>query len=156
MRRTFVVLVAFIVVMGLTTTAVANAPAEHFTEDVTGDQFVCDDAVYTITSGEIRIVVHEGSAAQGNQNFTLTLTPRSVVAEDELGNPVSIVGASWAGGAFNANTGGQVFTFTDKFQIVSKGGGTVGSLNVTFHVTAQPNNFVIKEFDIGNCSPPAE
>lgn len=156
MRRTPVVLVAFIAVMALATTTVANAPAERFTEDVTGDQFVCDDAVYTITSGEIRIVVHEGSAAQGNQNFTLTLTPQKVVAEDELGNPVSIVGAFWVGGAFNANTGGEVFTLTDKFQIVSQGGGTVGSVNVTFHVTAQPNNFVIKEFDIGNCSSPAE
>jgi hypothetical protein len=151
MRRTFVVLVAFAVVMGLTTTVLANGPAEHFIEDVTGVQFVCDDAVYAITSGEIRVVVHDGSAAQGNQNSTFTLTPIKVVAEDESGNQVSIVGATWLGGAFNANTGGGVFTLTDKFQLLSKGGGTVGNVNVTFHVTAQPNNFVIKEFDIGSC-----
>lgn len=155
MRRTTVLVVAFIATMALATT-VAAGPAEKFTEDVTGDQFVCDDATYTITSGEIQIVVHEGSAAQGNGNFTFTLTPRNVVAEDEFGNPVSIAGALWLGGAFNANTDGEVFTVTDKFQILSKGSGTVGSVNATFHITAQPNNFVLKEFDFGNCASPEE
>jgi hypothetical protein len=155
MRRTAVVLVSFVAVLALATTVLADGPAERLTVPVTGDQFVCDDAVYTITSGEVQIVLHEGSAAQGNQNFTFTLTPRKVVAEDELGNVVSIVGVTWAGGAFNANTDGEVFTATDKFQLVSKGDGTVGRVNATFHVTAQPNNFVIKDFDLGNCSVPA-
>jgi hypothetical protein len=155
MRRTAVALVSLIAVMALATTVLADGPAERLTVPVTGDQFVCDDAVYTITSGEVQIVVHEGSAAQGNQNFTFTLTPRKVVAEDELGNVVSIVGVTWAGGAFNANTSGVVFTATDKFQLVSKGSGTVASVNATFHVTAQPNNFVIKDFNLGNCSVPA-
>lgn len=151
MRRTSVVLVVFAVVMGLTTTVLANGPAAHFIEDVTGVQFICDDTVYTITSGDIRVVVHDGSAAQGNQNSTFTLTPIKVVAEDESGNPVSIVGATWLGGAFNANTGGGVFTLTDKFQLLGERGGIVGNVNVTFHVTDQPNNLVIKDFDVGNC-----
>ncbi|MGH8944903.1 MAG: hypothetical protein ACRDVL_01995 [Acidimicrobiia bacterium] len=154
MRRTAVLLVAFVAVMALAVTVLASGPAQKFTVPVTGEQFVCDDAVYAITSGEVQIVIHEGSAAQGNQNFTTTVTPRKVVAEDESGDPVSIVGAFWVGGAFNANTGGEVFTFTDKFQILSTGGGTVGNVNVTFHVTAQPNNFVLNDFDLGNCSSP--
>jgi hypothetical protein len=37
---------------------------------------------------------------------------------------------------------------------VSKGGGTVDSVNLTFRVTAQPNNFVVKDFDFGTCAPP--
>jgi hypothetical protein len=156
MRRTVVLLVVVVAVMASATAALANGPAEKFTFPVTGEQFVCDDAIYTITSGEVQIVTHEGSAAQGNANFTFTLTPHKVVAEDELGNVVSIVGAEWAGGAFNANTGGEVFTLTQKFQLVSEGGGTVGNVNVTFHVTAQPNNFVLNDFDFGNCSPPEE
>jgi hypothetical protein len=156
MRRPTVLLIAFIAVMALATSVAASGPALKFTEDVTGEQFVCDDAVYTITSGEIQLVTHEGSAAQGNTNFTVTVTPRDVVAEDESGNPVSIVGAFWAGGAFNANSFGEVFTLTDKFQIVSSGGGTVGTVNVTFHVTFQQDNFVIKDFDFGNCSTPEE
>lgn len=154
MRRTIVSVFSLGVVMALATAALANGPAERFTEDVTGDQIVCEDATYTITSGEIRIVVHEGAAAQGNENFTFTLTPRKVVAVDESGNLVSVVGAFWGGGAFNANTGGEVFTFTGKLQLVSKGGGSVDSVNVTFHVTAQPNNLVIKEFDFGTCEEP--
>lgn len=156
MRRTVVLLFVVVAVMASATSALANGPAEKFTFPVSGDQFVCDDAIYTITSGEVQIVVHEGSAAQGNANFTFTLTPRKVVAVDELGNVVSIVGAHWAGGVFNANTGGEVFTFTDKFQLVSQGGGSVGNVNVTFHVTAQPNNFVVNDFDFGNCSSPEE
>jgi hypothetical protein len=156
MRRTFASFVVFVAVMALATAALANGPAERFAEDVTGDQIFCEDATYTVTSGEIRIVVHEGTAAQGNHNATFTLTPSKVVAEDEFGNEVSLVGAFWGGGAFNANTGGEVFTFTGKLQLVSKEGGTVGNVNVTFHVTAQPNNFVLNDFDFGNCSSPPE
>lgn len=156
MRRTVVSVLALGVVMALATAAMANGPAERITEDVTGDQIICEDATYTVTSGEIRIVTHEGAAAQGNQNFTFTLTPLKVVAEDEFGNVVSLAGAFWGGGAFNANTLGEVFTFTGKLQLVSKGGGSVGSVNVTFHVTAQPNNFVLKEFNFGTCQEPTD
>ena len=42
--------------------ALANQPAVHFTEDVTGDVFACDTAVYTVTSGTVSIVVHEGQS----------------------------------------------------------------------------------------------
>lgn len=138
------------------TPALADRPAERFTEDVTGETLVCEDATYTITSGQINIVVHEGSSASGNQNFTFTLTPKNVVAEDEEGNTYRIVGAVWGGGAINANTGGEVFTVTEKLQIVSRGGGTADSVNTIFHITAQPNKLVIKDFDFGTCASPDE
>ena len=153
MRR--IVLLSSIVGLLLALTGPALAgPATHSTEDVTGDVFVCDTAVYTVTSGTISIVVHEGASASGNQNFTVTITPRKVKAVDEAGNEFSIVGAIWFGGTINANTGGEQFTDTEKLQIVSKGGGTVDSVNLTFHVTAQPNNIVVKDFDFGTCAPP--
>ena len=155
MRR-FLLLSSVGLLLALTAPALANQPAEHFTEDVTGDTFQCDTAVYTVTAGTISIVVHEGASASGNLNFTVTITPRSVVAVDEAGNQYSIVGAVWFGGTFNANTGGQQFTDTDKLQIVSQGGGTVDSVNVTFHITAQPNNIVVKDFDFGTCVLPEE
>jgi hypothetical protein len=156
MRRIIVSMIALGVGMALATAALANGPAERLTQDVTGDQIICEDATYTVTSGEIQIVAHEGEAAQGNHNVTFTGTPRKVVAEDESGNSVSVVGAFWGGGAFNANTGGEVFTFTGKLQLVSKGSGSVGSVNVTFHINAQPNNFVIKDFDFGSCLLPED
>jgi hypothetical protein len=156
LRRVFLLLSGVGLLLALTVPALANQPAEHFTEDVTGDVFQCEGAVYTVTSGTISTVVHEGASASGNQNFTVTITLQNVVAVDEAGNQYSIVGAVWFGGTFNATTGGEQFTDTEKLQIVSKGGGTVDSVNVTFHVTAQPNNVVVKDFDFGTCALPEE
>lgn len=153
MRR-IVVLLSSVGLLALAGPALASQPAVHFTEDVTGDTFQCDTAVYTVTSGTIRTVVHEGASASGNTNFTATITPRKVVAVDEAGNQYSIVGAVWFGGTINASTGGEQFTSTQKLQIVSEGGGTVDSVNLTFHVTAQPNNIVVKDFDFGTCAAP--
>lgn len=156
MKRLGVLIVAVGTMLGVTaSSAVANQPAMKFTEDVTGDVIACETAIYTLVSGEIQTVIHEGASASGNHNFTGTITPRKVVAEDEEGNLYAVRGAFWFGGAFNANTTGEVFTFTGKLQIVSKGGGgTADSVNLTFHVTAQPNNFVLKEFDFGTCEEP--
>jgi hypothetical protein len=154
LRRIFLLLSSVGLLLALAVPALANQPAEHFTEDVTGDTFQCEGAVYTITSGTLRIVAHEGASASGNTNFTVTLTPQNVVAVDEAGNQYSIVGAVWFGGTVNATTGGEQFTDTEKLQIVSQGGGTVDSVNVTFHITAQPNNIVVKDFDFGTCAVP--
>ena len=98
LRRIIVLLSSVGLLLALTGSALASQPAVHFTGDVTGDTFQCDAAVYTVTSGTISIVVHEGAAASGNENFTLTITPRKVVAVDEAGNQYSIVGAIWFGG----------------------------------------------------------
>jgi hypothetical protein len=120
---------------------------------VVGDVFVCEDASYTITSGSVQIVEHEGESASGNENFTVTITPRKVVAEDGEGNVVSIRGATWFGGSFNAQQGTEVFTVTDKFQIVHQGSGTVDNVNATFHITTVNGN--VKDFDFGTCVTPA-
>ncbi len=129
------------------------SPAVHIEQDVTGAVFTCTDATYTIVSGSIRLVLHEDVTASGNMNVTGTLTPEHVVAQDEAGNLFDIVGAGWFGGSFNANTGGAAFTDTEKFQIVQQGGGTVGSVNLTTHIS--PNGD-FKSFDFGNCAPPPE
>jgi hypothetical protein len=154
LRRILLLLSSVGLLLAPTVPALANQPATHSTEDVTGDTFQCDTAVYTVTSGTISIVVHEGASASGNMNFTVTITPRNVVAVDEAGNQYSVVGAIWFGGTFNANTGGEQFTDTDKLQIVSWGGDIVDSVNLTFHITAQPNNIVVKDFDFGTCAEP--
>jgi hypothetical protein len=157
MKRLGVLLVVVGTTLGvIAPSALANQPAVRFTEDVTGDVIACETATYTTLSGEVQIVIHEGASASGNLNFTGTITPRNVVAEDEEGNLYSVRGAVWFGGTFNANTGGEVFTFTGKLRVVSMGGGgTADSVNVTFHVTAQPNNIVLKDFDFGTCEEPA-
>ncbi len=129
------------------------SPAIHAEEDVTGAVFTCATTTYTIVSGSISIVIHEGVSASGNMNVTGTLTPRDVIAQDEAGNLYDIVGAGWFGGTLNANTGGGQFTDTEKFQIVRQGGGTVDSVNATVHLS--PNGD-FKSFDFGTCVPPAD
>jgi hypothetical protein len=128
--------------------ALANQPAMHFTQDVTGDTLQCGDTTYTIVSGEIAIVMHEGQSASGNANVTGTITPRNVVLQDQDGNLYSLAGAIWFGATFNANTGGFQATSTDKFQIVSQGGGTVDSVNAVEHVSPNGKEFL---FDFGTC-----
>lgn len=130
----------------------ANGPAVHDAFPVTGDVLVCGVNNYTITSGTVSIVSHEGSSTPGNLNGTFTGTPKKVVAVDEDGNEYSIVGAVWSGFSLNAQTGGFQTTFTGKLQIVSRGGGTVDSVNVVFHIS--PNGD-INAFDFGTCEVPA-
>ena len=151
MKRLSSLFAVVALVSALTTSALASGPAQRFTEDVTGDQIVCEDETYTITSGQIQIVFHEGESASGNFNFTVTITPRKVVAEDSEGNQYRVVGAFWFGGTFNSKTEAFQNTFTGKLQIVSAGGGTADSVNVTFH---QSPNDVVKEFDFGTCQEP--
>jgi hypothetical protein len=135
--------------------AYSNSPAEHFVEDVTGDQIVCESTTYTITSGSIKTTIHEGESASGNTNFTGTITPQNVVAVDPAGNVYSLRGAFWFGGTVNVQHGSGQFTDTAKLQVVARGGGTVDSVNVTFHI-----NFVgdevtnIQDFDFGTCEAP--
>jgi len=136
--------------------AAANEPAVTETFPVAGDQFVCEDATYTIVSGEVHFVLHEGESASGNQNFTITISPRDVEAvSSATGETVRIVGAFWAGFTANARTGGFQGTTTDHFQIVSQGGGTIDDVQVTSHITFRPpDKFVIKDFNFGTCSSP--
>ena len=109
------------------------APAEHFTEDVTGDVFVCDDAVYTVTSGVLVSTFHFGQSASGNTNFTGTLVGRRVVLEDAEGNVYSLRGAVWFGDTSNAQQGTSQGTFTAFLNIVSAGGGVVDTVRMVAH-----------------------
>lgn len=129
------------------------SPAVHMEEDAAGAVFTCGTTTYTIVSGSILLVFHEDVTPSGNANVTGTITPQDVVAQDEAGNLYDIVGAGWFGGAFNAHTGDVAFTDTEKFQIVQQGGGTVGSVNLTSHVSPNGDSF---SFDFGTCVPPPE
>ena len=128
--------------------AVAAQPAMHLTQDVTGDTLQCGTTTYTIVSGQLTIVIHEGQSASGNANLTTTITPRDVVLQDQAGNRYSLRGAIWFGATSNASTGGVQATSTDKFQIVSQGGGTVDSVNAAEHVSPNGKEFF---FDFGTC-----
>jgi len=145
-------LILVIMAVGLLTLAsvvptLANGPAALvFEQDVAGNQFVCGGTTYTVNSGTIRTVMHEGASASGNGNFTFTVSSRNVVASDGSSD-FAIVGAFRLGGTFNANTGGGQGTQTDKFQIVAQGGGTVDSVNIVSHFS--PGGAFL--FNFGTC-----
>ena len=139
--------IASVLLLGMSP-AVANQPAMHFTQPVPSDPLQCGDTTYTPISGELATVVHEGQSGSGNTNFTSTITPRHVVLQDQDGNLYSVGGAIWFGGTFNANTGGFQGTSTDKFQILSQGGGTVDSVNGVEHVSPNGTEF---SFSFGTC-----
>jgi hypothetical protein len=153
MRRLVLLLALVLAAAAAVSPASANAPAQHFTEDVTGDEIVCGSTVYTVTSGLLVITIHEGESASGNMNFTGTVVPRDVVLEDADGNVFSIQGAEWFGGTFNAQQGTFQFTDTDYFTIVSSGGGVVGTVRATFHIS--PNGKVV-DLNFGTCELPEE
>ena len=137
--------------LGVSTTSMAS-PAVHSEEDVTGDVLVCETATYTITSGTIKLAFHEDESASGNFNVTGTITPQRVVAVDEEGNVYSLRGAFWFGATGNAQQGTFQATDTAKLQVISRGSGTVDSVNQTFHITVVNGN--LKEFDFGTCQAP--
>src|SRR5918995_1107299 len=125
MKRVVLLLAVVLAVATAVSPASANAPAQHFTEDVTGDEIFCGSTVYTVTSGVLAITVHEGESASGNTNFTVTIVPRDVVLEDAAGSIFSLHGAEWIGATENAKKGTFQFTDTAYFTIVSSGGGVV-------------------------------
>jgi hypothetical protein len=135
-----------------TPTAYANSPAQHDVQDVTGDVLDCGSAQYTITSGSIKTVFHEGTSASGNLNFTGTVTAQAIVARDAAGNIYSIRGTEWFGSTENAQQGTFQATFTGQLQVVAKGSGRVDRVKVTEHITVVNGN--IKEFDFGTCVAP--
>jgi len=153
MKRLVLLLALVLAAAAAVSPASANAPAQHSTEDVTGDEIVCGSTVYTVTTGVLVITTHEGASASGNTNFTVTIVPQDVVLEDAAGSVFSIHGAEWIGGTENAQTGTFQFTDTDYFTIVSSGGGVVGTVRTTFHIS--PNGRVV-DLEFGTCELPEE
>ncbi len=135
----------------LTLAAPAFATTFHFTEDVTGDVFECEGGDYTITGGTLKIVIHEGSSASGNENFTGTVTPQHVTLTDGEGGTYSASGAVWFGGTFNNQNGEEQGTFTFHINIIQKGGGVVDRVAITAHFSSDGANFF---FDKSTCIPP--
>jgi hypothetical protein len=155
MKRLFMVVAVLALALALSSPAAADGPAQHFSMPVEGDTFVCESGTYTAVSGELRAVVHEGASEGGTFNFTGTLVPKNVTFVDESGDEFFAAGAIWFGGSANTRTGGLADTLTFKIQIVSAdGGGTVGTVNVTAHVS--PNGDEFFNMHGSTCEPPAE
>ena len=132
--------------------AAGSGPAVHFSESVAGDVIPCDGGLtLTAISGSLEGVIHEGTSASGNTNVTGTLVPRDVVLAGSDGNTYRAAGAIWFGGAFNTQRGTDTFTFTEHIAFVGSGGGLVGAIHITEHVS--PNGKSVS-LDLGDCQDP--
>jgi hypothetical protein len=150
MKRAYLLL-ALVLAAVVAAYPASAAPAEHQTDSVVGDVFVCDSAVYTVTAGALAVTIHEGLSASGNENFTGTLVPRGVVVVDEFDNVYSIRGSVWFGGTVNAQQGTSQFTSTSFLNVVSANGGVVDAVRVVGHFSTNGQSF---EFDFGSCQLP--
>jgi hypothetical protein len=143
-------LIACVLPLAFATAATAS-PAIHFTEDPTGDVFVCGGGeTYTITGGTLFLTMHEDENAAGGFNFTATITPRGVTAVNSDGDPFRAVGAVWFGATGNPS-GSVQSTFTFKIQLVSVGDGKADSVNLVAHESTDGSNFF---FNFGTCEEP--
>jgi hypothetical protein len=97
--------------------------------------------------------VHGTLDSQGIFHITGTGVPQAVTLDDGAGNIYSPPGATHFGGTFTDPDSNSpiAMTSTDKFSIVEAGGGLVGSVNLTEHVT---RNGQERSFDFGDCQPP--
>jgi hypothetical protein len=149
MKKVYLLL-ALVLAAAAATYSASAAPAQHFEDSVVGDVFVCASATYTVTSGTLVSVFHEGTTPSGNTNFTGTLVPKKVVLEDEEGNVYSLSGAVWFGDTSNAQRGTAQGTFTAYLNIISTGGGVVDTVRQTGHFGSNGEFF----FDKGTCLLP--
>jgi hypothetical protein len=154
MRRT----VAFLAIAtaGLVAAASASgAPAVRFSDDISGDVITCEGG-FTLTvleGGTLEGVFHEDESASGNLNFTGTIVPKAVLQGSD-GQLYRASGAVWFGGAFNAQSGTETFTFTQHIVFVGKGGvGIGGTIHITEHISPNGTSFSL---EFGTCEEPPE
>jgi opacity protein-like surface antigen len=154
MKRVLALVAMAAAALALAAAAAASGPAVHFSESVVGDVIPCEGGLtLTAISGSLKGVIHEGTSASGNMNFTGTLVPKDVVFVGSDGNTYRPAGAIWFGGAFNAQQGTGTFTFTEHIAFVGPGGGLVGTIHITEHVSPNGNEVSV---DFGTCEDPGE
>jgi len=137
--------------LALAASPAVAAGAIHEEESVVGDVFECETTTYTVTSGTLKAVFHEGESASGNFNFTGTLTPKHVTLVDEDGNSYRLAGAVWFGATGNAQQETGQETFTAYLNILAAGGGVVDKVSQTGHFDFEGDGFL---FDKGTCILP--
>jgi hypothetical protein len=122
----------------------AGAATTHDSFDVTGTVFPCPTHTYTVTSGEIKEVMHESVDASGTTHFTVTDTADHVRLVDEDGNVYSLRGTIWFGGRND-----EILTATHMFNIVGRGG-----VSDSIRLVERFRNGQLISRDFGSCELP--
>jgi hypothetical protein len=86
-------------------------------------------------------VFHESTDANCGLHVTGTIAPTGVTLLGSDSLTYKLAGASWFGGNLDAN-GASVFTDTEFFNIIARGGGVVARVSIVSHITFQPEGSV--------------
>jgi hypothetical protein len=132
--------------------ATAQTFSQHQLVPIDGATVTCGTTAL-VAAGSFEQVVHGTLDAQGIFHITGTGISRAVTLDDGAGNVYSLHGATHFGATFTDPDSNSpiAMTSTDKFSIVRAGGGLLGSVNVTEHVS---RNGQAHSFDFGSCQPP--
>lgn len=128
----------------------ASATTYRSSEDATGGVFACQGATYTVTSGTIDTVIHEGSSSSGNENFTGTVTTDSVRLIDAAGNAYRLRGAVSFGATANDQQQSGIKRFTIRLTIVGES-GVAERIAIAGHFSSDGSGFFM---DKGTCAEP--
>jgi hypothetical protein len=148
-HRLAVAAVAVASAVGVATPAGA-APAQHFTEDVTGDRIACASRTYVIVRGTISATVQETEARSGamEQHGTFTLHDVALVADD--GTVARAVGVQRFGVTLAPHDGAMRGILANRIELVAKGGGTLDSVRLTTWIAPDGE----RSADLGTCREP--
>jgi hypothetical protein len=138
------VVVGLFAIVALVLPVTASGATTHDSFDVTGTVFPCPTHTYTVTSGAIRHVTHEGVDATGTGHFTVTDTPDHVSLVDEAGNLYSLRGAIWFGGRND-----EILTATHMLNIVGRGG-----VSDSIRLVERFRNGELISHEFGTCEGP--
>jgi hypothetical protein len=151
---------AVLAVMGAALVVVLPASAggnagstQKMTFDPTGAVFTCPGTDYTVLGGELRLTLHDSTAADGSEHVSQTRVPLMVTLSDGTTSTIyRLAGANASGGNFHPD--GQVeFTDITFFNILAPNHGVVARVAGVEHYNSVSGGFT---FTFGACETPQE
>jgi hypothetical protein len=133
------------------TPSYAENSTQHTTSDPTGAVFSCANGDLSVTGGVIDETSRFATDGDGTLHITYTITPHDVTAEDALGTPYKITGASHTTADI---VGDELRRVTDSSHFVISGpDGIYGSVSLVDHYSASSRSFTMT---LGDCIPPQQ
>jgi len=153
-------LVPLVALLGvIATSSAAGAAASVVTtinrQDVTGSTAVCNDTVLTITSGVLKIVIHQTLTPSGAYHLGIEANAQGVQAVAPGGAAYQLPGGFWI--EMNVTPGATTQTEVDVFNAIGQGSAPNFTVRGVMHTTVDANGNVTVFFDhftaTGNCTP---
>ena len=150
-------LVPLVALLGvIATSSAAGAAASVVTtinrQDVTGSTAVCNDTVLTITSGVLKIVIHQTLTPSGAYHLGIEANAQGVQAVAPGGAAYQLPGGFWI--EMNVTPGATTQTEVDVFNAIGQGSAPNFTVRGVVHTTVDANGNVTASVTFpatGNC-----